>query len=213
MSPLSNAEKQARHRKKEELQKFAERCIRDGEMMFVSGVQSTAIKAQIMQMANLPSGWTNDDYVLAVKRIEQLRWDLIDRPNDLDNDVWATLDIKGQFKKKTNSVKSQGDIDKSIQDTRNLAAHLISALELTDLSSGERAAALVEALRHVGRALANERPLRQSDANTICLATLPSHYERPDWFSEAFAKYMAGRLGNSEVRERLGKNIKKYIGV
>ncbi|WP_433988794.1 hypothetical protein SuNHUV7_25290 (plasmid) [Pseudoseohaeicola sp. NH-UV-7] len=209
MSPLSNAEKQARHRKKEELQRFAEQCFRDAQIGAIRhGANAPAMLAQIKQMADLPSGWTNEDLELAVERIQQLRMDLINPNNDLDNDVHDALDSFNEWKKAPAKVRI--DTEKAIQDTRNLASHLISAVELTKLSNGERAAALVEALRHVGRSLANERPLHRSDANTVCLATLPPQYRRPDWFAESFAKYMAFRLGTEEAKEDLGQKIIDY---
>lgn len=209
MSPLSNAEKQARHRKKEELQRFAEQCFRDAQMgAFQHGANATAMLSQIKQMADLPSGWTKEDYEMAVERIQQLRMDLINPNNDLDNDVHDALDSFNEWQKAPTKVRV--DTEKAIQETRNLASHLISAVELTNLSNGERAAAIVEALRHVGRSLANERPLRRSDANTVCLATLPPQYRRPDWFAESFAKYMAFRLGTEEAKDDLGQKIIEY---
>ncbi|RBW53449.1 hypothetical protein [Ruegeria sp. A3M17] len=209
MSPLSNAEKQARHRQKEELQRFAEQCFREAQMgAFRHGANAPAMLAQIKQMADLPSGWTKEDYEMAVERIQQLRMDLINPNNDLDNDVHDALDSFNEWQKAPTKVRI--DTEKAIQETRNLASHLISAVELTNLSNGERAAALVEALRHVGRSLANERPLRRSDANTVCLATLPPQYRRPAWFAESFAKYMAFRLGTEEAKDDLGQKIMDY---
>jgi len=209
MSPLSNAEKQARHRKKEELQRFAEQCFRDAQMGAIRhGAKAPAMLAQIKQMADLPSGWSDNDLAQAVERIQQIRMDLINPDNDLDNDVHDALDSFNEWKKAPAKVRV--DTKKVIQETRNLASHLISAVELTNLGNGERAAALVEALRHVGRSLANERPLRRSDASTVCLATLPPQYRRPDWFADSFAKYIAFRLGTEEAKDDLGQKIIDY---
>ena len=82
-----------------------------------------------------------------------------------------------------------------------------SAIELTRLSNGERAAALLEAVRHVARSLANERPLRRSNAVTVCLSTLPPQYRRPEWFYDAFAEWLAYRLGEEGAKNDLGKKI------
>ncbi len=211
MSPLSNAEKQARHRKKEELQRFAEQCFRDAQMgAFQHGANAPAMLAQIKQMADLPSGWTSEDYEMAVERIHQLRMDLINPNNDLTNDVHNALDTFEEWGKAPDKARFRKETQKAIDDTYNLATHLISALELTSLSNGERAAALMEAMRHVGRSLANERLLRPSDANTVCLATLPPQYRRPDWFAESFAKYIAFRLGTEEAKDDLGQKILDY---
>ena len=211
MSPLSNSEKQARHRKKEELQRFAEQCFREAQLgAFQHGANAPAMLAQIKQMADLPSGWTDEDYEMAVERIQQLRMDLINPNNDLNIDVHEALGTFEEWGRAPDKAKFRKDTDKAVQETRNLASHLISAVELTSLSNGERAAALLEALRHVGRSLANERPLRRSDANTVCLATLPPQYRRPDWFAESFAKYLAFRLGTEEAKDDLGQKILDY---
>ena len=211
MSPISNAEKQARHRRKEELRKHAELCFREAQMGAPRhGANGPAMLAQIRQMAELPSNWTDDDFELAVERIQQLRMDLINPGNDLDNDVHDTRDSFEEWGRAPDKAKHRKETHKAIEDTRNLASHLISAVELTALSNGERAAALIDALRHVGRSLANERPLRRSDANTVCLAILPPQYRRPDWFAESFAKYIAFRLGTVEAKNDLGQKILDY---
>lgn len=208
MSPLNNAEKQARFRKKEELKKFADRCFKDAQIgAFHHGAKGPALLAQLKSMADLPSGWTDEDLEHAIERIKQLRMDLINPDNDLDNDVYAARGSFEEFGRTPDPVKHRKETQKAIEDTRALAAHLISALELTGLSNGERAAALLEATRHVGRSLANERPLRRSNANTVCLSTLPPQYRRPDWFADSFAEWLAFRLGTEEAKEDIGKKI------
>jgi hypothetical protein len=208
MAPLSNAEKQARHRKKEELQRFAEQCFRDAQLgAFQHGANASAMLSQIKQMAELPSGWTDEDFEHAVERIQQLRMDLIDPGNDLENDLH---DARGTFEEfgRAQDVRSlRKETEKAIADTRALAAHLISALELTSLSSSERAAALAEAMRHVARTLANERPVPRSAANVLCLMTLPPQYRRPDWFGDEFAEYLAYRFGREDIKNELGQKI------
>jgi hypothetical protein len=188
MSTLSNAEKQARFRKKEELKKFADQCSREAQLgLFQHGAEGPAMLAQIQSIADLPSGWTDEDYDLAVQRIHQLKMELISPNNDLSNDIY---------------------------DARALADHLISAIELTDLGHAERGAAVLEALRHVARSLANERPLRRSDANIVCLSILPPHYRRPDWFAEGFVDWFSYRLGNDARKDEVAeKLLEKRLGV
>ncbi|MDF2372514.1 MAG: hypothetical protein P1V21_17150 [Rhizobiaceae bacterium] len=208
MPPLNNAEKQARFRKKEELKKFAAQCLKDAYHGAIQhGAKGPALLAQLKSMADLPSGWTDEDFEHAVERIKQLRMDLIDPDNDLDNDVHDALGSFEEFGRTPDSLKHRRDTHQAIEDTRALATHLISALELTKLSNGERAAALMEAMRHVGRSLANERPLRKSNATTVCLSILPPQYQRPEWFSDSFAEWLAYRLGTEDAKNDLGKKI------
>lgn len=206
--PISNAEKQARFRKKEELKKFADQCFREAQIgAFRHGAKGPALLAQLKSMAELPSGWTDEDLKRAVERIQQLRMDLVSPDNDLDNDVHDSRNSLEEFGRTPDPAKHRKETEQAIEDTRALAGHLISAVELAKLNNGERAAALMEAMRHVARSLANERPLHKSDANTVCLATLPPHYQRPDWFAEAFAEWLAYRLGFEEAKNDLGDKI------
>ena len=209
MSPLSNAEKQARHRKKEDLKRFAERCFRQAQIgaPFKHGVDAPAMLAQLKALAELPSGWTDEDLTIAGERIQQLYVDLINPGYELENDVDAARGWSEEFKRTSVPHKAMKENLRAIEDTRALASHLISALELTHLSNGERAAALMEAMRHVARSLANERPLRRSAANTVCLLSLPPQYRRPDWFSESFAEWIAHRIGEEEATKDLGQKI------
>lgn len=214
MSTLSNAEKQARFRKKEELKKFADQCSREAQLgLFQHGAEGPAMLAQIQSIADLPSGWTDEDYDLAVQRIHQLKMELISPNNDLSNDIY---DARGVFDEgRTRPLRElRLETDQAIADTRALADHLISAIELTDLGHAERGAAVLEALRHVARSLANERPLRRSDSNIVCLSILPPHYSRPDWFAEAFADWFSYRLGNDARKDEVAeKLLEKRLGV
>lgn len=211
MPPLTNAEKQARFRKKEELQKFADRCFREAQLgAFQHGAKGPALLAQIKSLAELPSGWTDEDLERAVERIQQLWGDLVNPDHELSNDVHEGRGSMEEFARTPDPAKHMKDTQEAIENTQALAAHLISAVELTDLSNSERAAALMEAMRHVARSLANDRPLRKSNANTVCLATLPPHYQRPDWFPEALTRWLAFRLGDENAKADLGKRLLNF---
>ena len=208
MSPISNAEKQARHRKKEALQRLVDQVHRETEGCgWQHGANGPAMLAQLKQMAELPSGWTDEDFDHAVERVNQLRIDLVSRDNDLDIDVYDVLGTFDYEGRKTPMRTRRLESQKAIENTRQLASHIISALELSGLSNGEKAAALCEAMRFVGRPLANERPVPKSNANVVCLSVLPPNYRRPDWYAEAFAEWMAYRLGEDGAMKDLGKSI------
>lgn len=211
MSPLSNAEKQARHRKKEALKRLVDQVYRETEGLgWEHGANGHAMLTQLKQLAELPSGWTDEDFDHAVERVNQLRIDLVSPNNDLDNDVYDVLGTFDYDGRKTPMRTRRIESQKSIEDTRHLASHIISALELSGLSNGEKAAALCEALRFVGRPLANERPVRKSNANIVCLSVLPPNYRRPDWFAEAFAEWIAYRLGEEGAMKDLGNSILNF---
>lgn len=211
MPPISNAEKQARYRMKEELKKFATQAYHDAQMnSFRHPTEGPALLVQIQDLANLPSGWTKEDFESAVERIEQLRMDLISPNNELENDVYDARGTFEEFGKTSSPSKLRKDAHKAVEDTRKLAAHLISALEISALGSGEKAAAVTEALRHISRSLALETPVRRSAANAICLSTLPPHYQRPDWFQDAFVEWLAYRTGSEEALQDIGNRALNF---
>ena len=100
---------------------------------------------------------------------------------------------------------------KAERDTIALAGHLVSALELSQLRNEDRAAALMEAVRHVGRALANSSSAGQSDAMAVCLAAVNPHYERPDWFTRRLADSLRSRL-DDDTRNALGARLMEDNG-
>ncbi|KZK91846.1 hypothetical protein PsAD46_01373 [Pseudovibrio sp. Ad46] len=211
MPPISNAEKQARFRKKEDLKKHVNRRISEAQLaIFSLGDNEKTKLSQLKNLENLPSGWTDEDLVHAYEHIERIFFDLVEPDNALSVDVFDGRNEMGKFPKGSNARKRRIELEEATNDTRALASHLISALELAKLGSSEKAAALAEAMRHVARTLVDDKPLHFSDANLLCLATLPPHYRRPDWFNASFAKWISYRLGRDEAKNDLGEKIISY---
>ena len=67
----------------------------------------------------------------------------------------------------------------------------------------------MEAIRHVGRATTNSADMAKSDAMIVCQASLPSYYDRPDWFLDSLTKWLANRLDEELVHE-LGKRLADF---
>ena len=97
---------------------------------------------------------------------------------------------------------------KAEHDTIALASHLVSALEVSQLQNEDCAAALMEAVRHVGRALANSSSDGESDAMAVCLAAVNPHYDRPSWFIDRLAKWLRTRL-DDDTSDALGERLVK----
>jgi hypothetical protein len=210
--PISNAEKQARFRKKQELKKFKDRVFKELQLNMGFGPRRKTpdqILALLEEAASLPSGWNEEDIDRAWHRINQLHFDFMSPQDDLMKDVMDGAGSFEEFARTADPVKHFSDTDESISRTRTLASHLISALELSALSSSERAAAVMEAIRHVGRAAANSADMAKSDAMILCQASLPSYYDRPDWFLDSLTKWLADRLGEELVYE-LGKRLADF---
>ena len=106
----------------------------------------------------------------------------------------------------SNPKKWLADKEKAQRDTIALSGHLVSALDLSQLPNEERAAALVEALRHVGRSFANSASIGQSDATAVCLTAVNPHYERPEWFVDRLATWLRLRV-EEDTRKALGAGL------
>jgi hypothetical protein len=210
---ITNAEKQARYRKKQELKKFKDQVFKEWQLGigFHSRQETPGeILALLEEATSLPSGWNEEDLDRAWHRINQLRFDFVSKQDDLRKDVEDGAGLTEAFLYTPHLfAKLKSDTHKSISKTRALASHLISASELSALSNSERAAAVMDAVRYVGRATANSADMAKSNAMMVCQASLPSYYDRPDWFLDSLAKWLANRLGKELVRE-LGKRLADY---
>jgi hypothetical protein len=205
----TNAEMQARYRKKQELKKFKDKVFKKLQLgLHFHRRRETPdeIHALLQKAASLPSGWNEEDLDLAKDRIMQLYYDFESPRNDLEMDVHNGAGFSEEFVSTPDPNKLFSDFNESISKTRALASHLIAALELSALPNHEQAAAVIEAARHVGRAATISGDMAKSDAMMLCQASLPSHYDLPDWFLDSLSKWLAN-LFDKEIVHELGKRL------
>ena len=211
--PISNAAKQVRFRKKQELKRFKNRMLEMWRLnmpFYPRRRNHGEFLAQVEKAAELPSGWDEEDLKQAEQQITALYHEFISPRDDLMTDVMNGARKKiEEFASAYDPRKPFSDIEESISKTRNLASHLISALELSALSNSEQAAAIMEAVRHVGRATASSADIAKSEAILVCLMSLPSHFDRPDWFLNGLTQWLASQLDEELVHE-LGKRLTDY---
>ena len=210
--PITNVEKQARFRKKQKLKTFRDQVFKKLQLnMPFRRRRETPDKilALLEEAASLPSGWNEEDIDRALRRISQIYHEFDSPRDDLTMDLKDVEVDFEEFASTPDPLKFFSDTNESISKTRTLASHLISALELSALSNSERAAAVMEAIRHVGRAATISGDMAKSDAMMVCQASLQSHYDRPDWFLDSLTKWLADRLGEELVHE-LGKRLTNF---
>jgi hypothetical protein len=209
MNQISNAEKQVRFRKKEQLKRCADNIFREWQRQpWNRKISEDVLQYSLDKAIDLPSGWTDEDYERALRALEQLHADLLYTSDQLKNDVDAGWD---SLMTVSDGVKYISDNKAAVENARALAAHLISALRLSKCNDADQAAALMEALRFVGRSLASKgdipRPQTsiypRSQAITICLAMINPHYSRPDWFAEELA---------NTLQKQIDKNLAHEVG-
>ena len=208
MSIITNSEKQARFRKKEELKKYADKLFRDYSLL-LHGKTIEEMRIFIDKTTELPFGWTNDDYDHAVKLLNHFFLESYDNPHQLANDVQEGRNIMYDFKTTSDPAKLTIDIKNAIEKTRSLSAHLISALNLSGCPDSDQAAAIMEAIRFLGRSIATSRKVPKSQATTMCLASIGSQYNRPDWFANSLANSLGWNL-NKDLAHEVGKHLKEF---
>lgn len=203
MSQISNAEKQSRFRKKEQLKREADNMFRKWEMSVSRWRSKKApeeVRDALEKAIQLPSGWSEENYLYALRKLGQYNTELQFSMDLIANDVngdWTTQNV--EFMKTPDPIKFIADNKAAIEKSRALSSHLISALKLSNCNDAEQAAALMEALRFVGRSLSSNRETHCSEAAVMCLLSIDSHYDRPAWFSEKLAKGISQRVGKSQA--------------
>lgn len=90
MNQISNADKQARFRKKEQLKRYTDKIFRQWEGSpgrWRSKRMPEEVRHALDKAVELPSGWTDEDYECAVKKLGQYHLDLISAMDQIANDV------------------------------------------------------------------------------------------------------------------------------
>jgi hypothetical protein len=207
----SNAEKQARYRRKEALKKYAQQMYREWEARagFSASLNRTKVRSILEKAADLPSGWTDEDYEAATKTINQVILETYDNPHALSNDVQDGRDSWNKFKTTPDPLGFTKEMKAAIEKAQKLSAHLIAALELSNCSVSDQAAVIMEVMRFIGSSLISSRVVPRSDATAMCLASLGPQYEKPDWLIEDLARKLGWNF-NKELANVLGKKLQEF---
>ena len=213
MVQISNADKQARFRKKELLKRNADKIFRlwegsPGRWRY-SKRTPVEVRHALDKAAELPAGWTDEDYEYAARKLGQYHLDLISSIDQIANDIdgdWASR--LAEFATTPDPAKLFVDNKAAIENTRALASHIISALKLSNCSDANQAAALMEALRFVGRSLVSNREIHCSQATAICLASIGPQYDRPEWFVQKLAETISQQIDKNLAHE-VGRHLSK----
>lgn len=213
MIQISNAEKQARHRKKEHLKKCADRIFNQwvcSPSRFRHSRRSEEdVRHSLNEAIKLPADWQEEDYKFAERKLGQCELDLRSSVDQVANDVngdWA-LNID-KFKQTPDPIKFFADHKTAVENAWALASHIISALRLSNCNDADQAAALMEALRFVGRSLVSNREIHCSLATAQCLANVGPQYDRPEWFAVKLAEAISQNM-NKKLAHEVGRHLSK----
>lgn len=157
MEQISNAEKQARHRKKEQLKRKAAQFLHKWQLEpwkhHLKSIQE--INHLLDAAIKLPPGWTDEDYSNAEAKLCHVYSEIIAPVNQITNDVHESRNAFEVFGRAADPSQFNTEVMKAVEDTNALASHIISALKLSGCNEADQAAALMEAMRFVGRTLTN----------------------------------------------------------
>ena len=212
---ITNVQKQVRFRKKQKLMKYKDDAYKEWQLKMNFGPRRetpSQVHALLEKATKLPSGWTDKDIEKAWDRINKIRIEFMHPQDDLKKDVddgagWTTEATINATDEVLSRAISDGK--ESLPKVINLSRHLISALELSALSNSGQAAAIMEAVRYVGRAAMSSGDMAKSHAMTVCHASLSINNDRPDWFMDSLVDWLTNRLGIERVHE-LGKRLADY---
>lgn len=210
----SNAENQARYRKKEKLKRKAEQILRKWQLEpHKHNKKNTQEVHHLIEAAiNLPVGWTDDDYINAENKLQHVCTELRWPANQISADIRESRNISGDSINPYDLPKINTELANAEENTSALASHIISALKLSSCNEADQAAALMEAMRFVGRALTGDSGTPCSQATAMCLSTINPIYPRPDWFAEKIASTLSSQLHPDLVQLIANKLTKQARG-
>ncbi len=210
---MTNSEKQERYRKKEALKKMAGEIAMRFSLRslsyFCQGKNPAEFQKKLEDAVNLPSNWTDDDYNHALKCLQNLDLEGYDNPYLLENDITENHNSVDNFATTPNPAKYASDIKTAQADATKLVNHVLSAVELSGLSTADATAAILEVLRTLGRILMDAKKIPESNATSWALAAIGHQYEKPDWALGRFQKALGTQLGIEEAH-KLGEELSNF---
>lgn len=208
MKQISNTEKQARYRKKEQLRRQADKILLKWQLEpWKHHLKSLEEIHHLIESAiKLPSGWTDGDYSNAEKKLYHVYSEVVSPVNQLSTDVRESRNIIFNSLNPYDLPSINANLKKAEENTSELASHIISALKLSSCNDADQAAALMEAMRFVGRNLTSTHETPCSQATAMCLATIDTLSVRPSWFSKKFAKSLS-KLIHSELLHEISQYL------
>ena len=202
---LTNNEKQIRHKKLEALKKYGNDVLI--QMIFLNTVidsqfdkTNEELKTEIETIVNLPAGWTDEDYDLAVKKIRTMNITALGNPHLMDNDISAARSILHDPDFNPSEIKRAQY--KAAEVVRNIK----STLKLSELKVTDQIAAIAEVMRFLGIELTNEKSIPKTFANATALSLIDFNYDKPSWTWEVLAQNLYNQ-NSKEKAELIAKEL------
>lgn len=193
MAPLTNVEKQQRHRQLEALKQLGNEtflqwlAISSGKLF--NETTPEEMKQEIDEITNLRNNWTNEEYNIAQRKIENIRIGFTENQHLLKNDINLThTDFSNNFLDSKIAKQKILDFIKIINQIAKL-----SGLSTSDINS-----AIVEILRRNGKKQTEENINIKSVADSLSLILINDNYPRPENFEKPFVQYLKNQNLNTD---------------
>ena len=196
---LTNNEKQVRHKKLEELKKYGNEVLL--QLIFMNNginrpIEKTneEIKAEIESIVNLPSGWTNEDYNLAIQKIRNMNITALSNPHLMNNDI--------NYRERIYESDFSGfGVRKVEYKAAEVVRNILSTLKLSELNKSDQIATVAEVMRRLAVELLSEKSKPITFANATALSLIDSNYEKPEWVYEVLAKNLYVQNGKENSKK------------
>ncbi|MBP3742360.1 MAG: hypothetical protein J6J00_05180 [Treponema sp.] len=196
---LTNNEKQIRHKQLEKLKKYGNEVL--VQLIFMnSGIgrpiekTNEEIKAEIDSIVNLPSGWTEEDYNLAVQKLKNMNITALSNPHLMNNDI--------NYRERIYEPDYIGfNISKIEYKAAEVVRNIQSTLKLSELKKTDQIAAVAEVMRRLAVELLSEKIKPKTFANATALSLIDQNYEKPEWVYEVLAQNLFLQNGKDNAKK------------
>ena len=196
---LTNNEKQIRHKQLENLKKYGNEVL--VQLIFMnSGIgrpiekTNEEIKAEIDSIVNLPSGWMEEDYNLAVQKLKNMNITALSNPHLMNNDI--------NYRERIYEPDCIGfNISKIEYKAAEVVRNIQSTLKLSELKKTDQIAAVAEVMRRLAVELLSEKIKPKTFANATALSLIDQNYEKPEWVYEVLAQNLFLQNGKDKAKK------------
>jgi len=213
---MTNVEKQERYRKKEALKKMAGEIAMQSMLQanpfqnFAQGKNPAELQKELQAIIDLPSNWTDENYNNALKRLQNINLETFDNHYLLETDINENHNSVDNFASTPNPAKYVSDIKTAKANDTKLVNHILSAVELSGLSTADAIAGTFEVIRTLIRILKNEPKIPQSNATALASLMLSHQFgKKPEWVIERASKALGTQLGEEDAH-RLGEALLNF---
>ncbi|MBP5587111.1 MAG: hypothetical protein J6X37_00070 [Treponema sp.] len=194
---LTNNEKQIRHKKLEELKKYGNQVLIQSIFMNsgynpLSEKSKEEIREEIESITNLRSGWTDEDYEAALKKIKNITMASYDNPHLMNNDIHGSHSIQdGNY--------NMDELRRAKYKAPEVVRNIKSILKLSELNKSDQIAVIAEVMRQLAKEILNEKRVPKTFANATALSLIGHQYEKPEWMWHAVALNLFEQNGKDKT--------------